>query len=83
MKNITIEQLHELGDYNYAWFAIKFMGYRSYRNQESMDKQVSKACTSKRLKEFLVKYGVGEVADTDDLSTLWEKVKETVKRLNQ
>ncbi len=83
MKNITIEQLHELNAYDYAWFAIKFMGHRNYRNPESMDKQVSKACTPKKMKEFLERQGVVLFEESDDIHALWEKVKETIKQLNK
>lgn len=83
MKHITVEQLHELDNYNYAWFAIKFMGHRNYRNPESMDNQVSKACTPKRMKEFLRKHEVVSFEESDDIYVIWEKVKQTVKQLNK
>lgn len=83
MKNITIEQLHELDADDYAWFAIKLMGHRNYKNPESMDKQVSKACTPKKMKEFLERQGVVLVEDSDAIHVLWEKVKETIKQLNK
>lgn len=81
MKNhITIDQLYELNSEDYVWLQIKAMGFRSFRNQESMDKQVSKYMTVKNMKKFLNQFNVEIVSE--EIDGVWEQVKETVKNNN-
>lgn len=81
MKNhITVDQLYELNSGDYVWLQIKSMGFRSFRNQESMDEQVSKYMTVKNMKIFLNQFNA-EIIPVE-IDELWEQVKDTVKNNN-
>ncbi len=81
-NHLCFNQLAEIDFCDYIYFAFNlFPDFKTFRDQEDMDSQVTQYCTVKNLRAFLKKYNVEPLAF--DCDSLWEQVKEVIKENNQ